>query len=113
MKNMQAITQAWRAFSPSAFGELVVMALKMLTRTRNKVTSRAILPWKFNFETIFIIYYVFIATNLNVIWRNEEGGPADHDEQWAGEVVRDHVVSHLPIQNHLKACNAVIPGLSR
>ena len=45
MKNIHAMTQAWRAFSPSAFGELVVMALKMLTRTRNKVTRRAIRPW--------------------------------------------------------------------
>ena len=35
-----------RALSPSAFGELVVMALKMLTRTRNRVTSKAIRPCK-------------------------------------------------------------------
>ena len=44
MKNIQAMTQAWRALRPSALGELVVMALKMFTRTRNRVMSRAMRP---------------------------------------------------------------------
>ena len=41
---MQANIQASIAVSPSALGVLVVTVLKMLTNTRNKVTSRAILP---------------------------------------------------------------------
>ena len=45
MKNIQAMTQAWRALRPSALGELVVMALKMLTRTRNRVINRAMRPY--------------------------------------------------------------------
>ena len=32
------------SFEPSAFGVLVVTVLKMLTRTRKRVTRRAILP---------------------------------------------------------------------
>ena len=44
MKNIQAMTQAWRALRPSALGELVVMALKMFTRTRNRVMRRAMRP---------------------------------------------------------------------
>ena len=44
IKKIQAITQACRALRPSALGELVVMALKILTRTRNNVINRAIRP---------------------------------------------------------------------
>ena len=43
-KRMQANIQASMAVRPSALGVLVVTLLKMLTSTRNKVTSRAILP---------------------------------------------------------------------
>lgn len=35
----------WSALSPSALGELVVMALKMFTNTRKSVTSRAMRPY--------------------------------------------------------------------
>ena len=41
---MQANIQASMAVRPSALGVLVVTLLKMLTNTRNKVTSKAILP---------------------------------------------------------------------
>ena len=43
-KRIQANIQASIAVNPSALGVLVVTLLKMLTKTRNKVTSRAILP---------------------------------------------------------------------
>ena len=38
------MTHASMAVSPSAFGMLVVIVLKMLTKTRNTVTRRVILP---------------------------------------------------------------------
>ena len=38
------VTQVSTAVSPSAFGALPVTELKMLTSTRNKVTSNAIRP---------------------------------------------------------------------
>ena len=41
---MHANIHASMAVSPSAFGVLVVTLLKMLTNTRNRVTSKAILP---------------------------------------------------------------------
>ena len=41
---MHANIHASIAVSPSALGVLVVTLLKMLTKTRNRVTSRAILP---------------------------------------------------------------------
>lgn len=43
-KMMQAITQASMAVSPSAFGELVWIVLKMLIRTRKMVTRSVIRP---------------------------------------------------------------------
>ena len=43
-KSMQANIQISMAVSPSAFGELVVMLLKMLIKTRNNVMSNAIRP---------------------------------------------------------------------
>ena len=43
-KRIHANIQASIAVRPSALGVLVVTLLKMLTRTRNKVTSNAILP---------------------------------------------------------------------
>ena len=43
-KRIQANIQASIAVRPSALGVLVVTLLKMLTKTRNSVTSRAILP---------------------------------------------------------------------
>ena len=41
---IHASIQASIAVRPSAFGVLVVTVLKMLTRTRKSVTSKAILP---------------------------------------------------------------------
>ena len=41
---IQETTQVSTAVRPSALGALAVTELKMLTRTRNKVTSRAIRP---------------------------------------------------------------------
>ena len=41
---MQTMTYVSIAVNLSAFGMLVVMVLKMLTRTRNTVMIRAILP---------------------------------------------------------------------
>jgi len=41
---MQAMTHASIAVSPSAFGELVWIVLKMLTKTRKMVTRRVIRP---------------------------------------------------------------------
>ena len=43
-KRMQVITQAEMDVSPSTFGELLVMFVKMLIKTRNKVTSKVIRP---------------------------------------------------------------------
>ena len=43
-KRMQESIQASIAVSPSALGVLVVTVLKMLTRTRNSVTSSAMRP---------------------------------------------------------------------
>ena len=43
-KRMHANIHASIAVNPSALGVLVVTLLKMLTSTRNKVTSKAILP---------------------------------------------------------------------
>ena len=51
---MQTNIQISIAVSPSAFGELVVTLLKMLTSTRNKVIRRVILPDKENGFTFFI-----------------------------------------------------------
>ena len=41
---IQDTTQVSTAVRPSAFGALAVTELKMLTRTRKRVTSRAIRP---------------------------------------------------------------------
>ena len=47
---------------------------------------------------------------LNVVARDEEGGPADHDEETARDVVSDDVVRDLPLDDdpegidHLKCC---------
>ena len=49
---MQTNIQISIAVSPSAFGELVVTLLKMLTSTRNKVIRRVILPNKENGLTL-------------------------------------------------------------
>ena len=43
-KRIQANIQASIAVNPSALGVLVVTLLKMLTKTRKRVTKRAILP---------------------------------------------------------------------
>ena len=43
-KRIQANIHASIAVRPSALGVLVVTVLKMLTKTRNRVTKRAILP---------------------------------------------------------------------
>jgi hypothetical protein len=46
MKNMQANIQAEMAVIPSTFGDALLMVLKMLINTRNRVTNRAIRPAK-------------------------------------------------------------------
>ena len=38
---------------------------------------------------------------------DKEGDPADDDEQAGGEIVGDHIESHLSRQNQLKTSNAV------
>ena len=43
-KRMQAIIQADNAVIVSVFGDVIVMLLKMLIKTRNNVTNRVILP---------------------------------------------------------------------
>ncbi len=43
-KRMQAITQAEIDVRPSTFGEFVVMLVKMLIKTRNRVTRRVMRP---------------------------------------------------------------------
>ena len=45
-KRIQVITQAEMEVSPSTLGELEVMLVKMLIKTRNKVTKRVIRPAK-------------------------------------------------------------------
>ena len=45
---------------------------------------------------------------LDVLGGDEEGGPADDDEERAGQVVRDHVVRHPPRQHHLEPSHAVV-----
>ena len=37
---------------------------------------------------------------LNVVARDEEGGPADHDEETARDVVSDDVVRDLPLDDN-------------
>ena len=37
---------------------------------------------------------------LNVVARDEEGGPADHDEETARDVVSDDVVRDLPFDDN-------------
>ena len=39
---------------------------------------------------------------------DEEGDPADDDEEGGGEVVGDHVEGHLPRQHQLKPSNAEV-----
>jgi hypothetical protein len=41
---MQVITQAEMEVNPSTFGELLVMLVKMLIKTRKRVTNKVILP---------------------------------------------------------------------
>ena len=41
---IQDKTQAERALNPSTFGDVVGMLLKMLVRTKKRVTSKVILP---------------------------------------------------------------------
>ena len=48
---------------------------------------------------------------LDVLAGDEEGGPADDDEERAGQVVRDHVVRHAPRQHHLEPGHAVVACL--
>ena len=43
-KRMQVITQAEIEVSPSTFGEFVVMFVKMLINTRNRVTNNVMRP---------------------------------------------------------------------
>ena len=45
---------------------------------------------------------------LYVLAGDEEGGPADHYEERAGQVVGDHVVRHAPRQHHLEPGHAVV-----
>ncbi len=47
-------------------------------------------------------------STLDIVAWYEEGSPADHDEQRAGQVVGDHVMRHSPLQNHLEAGHAVV-----
>ena len=61
---MQVMTQAEIDVSPSTFGELVVMFVKMLIKTRNRVTSNVIRPGtisggikKLAFEKKYVIMY--------------------------------------------------------
>ena len=48
MKNMQASIQAEMAVMPSTLGEALLMELKMLIKTRKRVTSKAIRPKRLN-----------------------------------------------------------------
>ena len=58
---MHITTQVSTAVRPSDFGALAVTLLKIFTRTRNKVTSRAIRPEKEILEIIW--YWVKIKIN--------------------------------------------------
>ena len=42
---------------------------------------------------------------LNVVARDEEGGPADHDEETARDVVSDDVVRDLPLDDNPEGIN--------
>ena len=71
-KRMQESIQASIAVRPSALGVLVVTVLKMLTSTRNKVTSRAILPGimsggttKLNGEEFYCCFHINVF-----IWKS-------------------------------------------
>ena len=125
---MQAITQAWRAFSPSALGEFVVMALKILTRTRKRVISKAILPCK-----------VYIGSSTKIVsqkpnmpechqkewerkpnWRQQKASWASsrwscsEPPSWNGQrnYMRPANISVFqPVQNHLKTCHTVVASL--
>ncbi len=45
---------------------------------------------------------------LDVVTGDEEGGPADDDEERAGQVVGDHVMRHPPSQDHLETRHTVV-----
>ena len=94
-KKIQAMTQACRAFRPSAFGEFVVMALKMLMRTKKRVTRRAMRPWRWNADHQDRKPMHAGPGDLDVVRGNEEGGPGHYHKETAWEVVGDDVVGNL------------------
>ena len=51
--------------------------------------------------------------HLDVIRRDEERRPADHDEEAAGQVVGDDVVGHLPLHVEPESGDRVVSGLLR
>ena len=50
-----------KALRPSALGELVVMALKMLTKTRKRVTKSAMRPWREERRELILIFLATIS----------------------------------------------------
>ena len=79
-KSMQANIQISMAVSPSAFGELVVMLLKMLIKTRNNVMSNAIRPEiKSGYFTILIAISVYPSpSSLTILDENRKKSHFDN-----------------------------------
>ena len=75
----QTITQASIAVRPSAFGMLVVMVLKMLTRTRKTVIRSVILVRSKIYLKLFSVFAV-CSPSRHYIWRYEETDPTDNDK---------------------------------
>ena len=83
---------------PSALGMLVVMVLKMLTRTRNIVMRSVIL--RHGLVGGSLVQYPWSSPAGHHVRGDEEADPGDHDEHAGGEVARDDVVRHLPGGGH-------------
>lgn len=51
------------------------------------------------------------GTDLNVVRRDEERGPADHHEEAAGQEVGDDVMGHLALQVQPESGHGVVASL--
>ena len=94
---MHASIQISIAVNPSAFGEFVLILLKMLMRTRKRVMRRAILPDKSR-PLLSGIRYISLLHTWDNVRGNEEWDPGDNHEEARGEVVGDDVGQDMPLQ---------------
>ena len=88
------MTQASIAVRPSALGMLVVMVLKMFTRTRKTVMRRVILC-RMDWIILNRILFQDLPARDN-IRGDEKANPTDDDKHSRGKVAGDDVVGYLP-----------------